>query len=120
MFERLEDECAASSDSGEERPIRCRSCAVVVADESAVFGEGGRPAVATFFNPSGELMEVMTVRTAPGLRPVGRPTSDFSWFPGTSWTVGACVGCGLQLGWWYRRTEGGEFAGLITERVLCG
>jgi len=117
VFERSEEDQPDRLEVDESPPIRCRFCDAEVALESAVFGVADRAPVSTFFNPAGELMEVLTVRNAPGLRGVGASTAEFSWFPGTAWTVGACGGCGLQLGWLYRRRDGTGFAGLLTDRV---
>ncbi len=118
MFDRDEQASPERLDDDASEPIRCRFCDYALAAEAEVFGVGDRPAVATFFNPSGELMEVVTVRVAPGLRSVGPPTTEFSWFAGTAWTVGACGGCGVQIGWRWASTDGPEsFAGLLTDRI---
>jgi cereblon len=121
VFEPHEEGSTAGAAIEDGEPIRCRFCGSEIAHEGAVFGVDDRAAVSTFFNPQGQLMEVLTVRVAPGLRPVGIPTREFSWFPGTAWQVGACSGCGLQIGWTWRRLDGTEparFAGLLTDRIL--
>ena len=49
------------------------------------------------------------------------PTSEYSWFPGYSWTIGACKVCGEHLGWvfWTREDDEWkkEFISLIVTRL---
>ena len=54
---------------------------------------------------------------APGCRPAGPASSDFTWFPGFRWRIACCEGCRIHLGWSFG--DGGEagFHGLILNRL---
>ena len=72
----------------------------------------------TFFNPAGQVFRIGCFREAPGCRPTGDPSREFTWFKGYAWRVAACRDCGIQLGWLY--TGGGPppaFFGLILARL---
>ena len=69
----------------------------------------------TVFNPAGKLFTILCFADAPGAQVHGIPSSDFTWFPGYRWTVAACLGCGIHIGW---RFEGQDiFFGLIKPRL---
>jgi hypothetical protein len=70
----------------------------------------------TFVNPGGFVHVVGCFAFATGLSYVGAPETAFSWFPGWSWQIAACLGCGVHLGWIYRST-GDQFHGLLTARL---
>jgi hypothetical protein len=71
-----------------------------------------------FRNPSGQLFSILTVTRAPGCKPVGSSTTDFTWFEGHAWTVCLCGKCGQQMGWKY--TGKTSFFGLIRSRLVSG
>lgn len=74
----------------------------------------------TFFNPAGQVFRIGCFREAPGARPVGPPSSEFSWFRGYRWQVAVCGGCRAHLGWLF--TGAGAppaFFGLILERLTA-
>lgn len=71
-----------------------------------------------FTNPSGFIFDIITFYSAAGCLDAGVPTSEFTWFPGHSWSYAMCSRCGSHLGWKYT----GEFSfyGLIKSRLIKG
>lgn len=71
-----------------------------------------------FANPDGYIFDIITFNAADGCREQGKPTLEFTWFPGYSWSFALCSRCGLHLGWKYS----GEFSfyGLIRARLIKG
>ena len=63
-------------------------------------------------NPAGILFRILTFSEAPGVRALGSPTAEFTWFPGYSWQVSLCGNCREQLGW--------QFIGPVPPRVFFG
>lgn len=112
---------APDTQEEEERVLRCRACGTPIASERDVFGVGGASPVQTFVNPAGFVWEILTLRAAPGAIVHGRPTSDFTWFAGTTWRFAACSGCGGHLGWFYEGArEPTSFYGLVRDRLHLG
>ena len=101
--------------------LRCIACEVEITSLSQLFGKDGEPPDRVFFNPAGLVMKLLTVRRATNLRLVGSPTDEFSWFPGWTWRIALCAGCGGQLGWLFEALGDGEppsFWGLLRERLV--
>lgn len=98
--------------------LLCVSCGRVITDRSQTISVSGKHRH-TFFNPAGLVYELGCFREAPGCTPAGEPSSEFSWFPGYVWQVGACSGCSAHLGW---RFQSGDdvFFGLIVSRIVEG
>jgi cereblon len=83
-----------------DRPwICCAECGAPVADERDVFHMAADGPVAAFVNPGGFVHEIVTVRAVQEVRLLGPAVSEDSWFPGYTWTIGCCGGCGAHLGW---------------------
>jgi hypothetical protein len=72
----------------------------------------------TFANPHGIVFEIGCFRTAPGCGRVGPRSEEFAWFAGHSWQVGLCAACLVHLGWYFATPGGGNFYGLILERLV--
>jgi hypothetical protein len=70
-----------------------------------------------FRNPHGIFFHIGCFETAPGCEPLGEATEEWTWFPGYSWQVALCMGCGTHLGWRYRSRTGDLFHGLILDRL---
>jgi hypothetical protein len=68
-------------------------------------------------NPHGVVWTFRCYARAPGCAPVGPPSSEFTWFPGHSWQIEHCTGCGWHLGWPFRSADRG-FHGLIAGRLV--
>jgi cereblon len=103
----------------EYRRIRCRVCNNEVADPGDVF-RAGEDAVQVFVNQAGYAHEVITVLDAWNVVISGRPTTEFSWFPGYAWRHVLCGGCGNHVGWLYETVVGGSprvFVGFRRDEV---
>jgi len=48
----------------------------------------------------------------------GAITDDFSWFPGYGWKIAGCGTCLTHLGWLFVSGDGGNFHGLILDRLV--
>jgi hypothetical protein len=95
----------------------CRACGAVVTtpDRAIVVREAHAHHV---FNPAGVLFYIGCFADAPGVRAVGPRSDQFSWFPGHSWIVTVCAGCGRHLGWLFLSgAGGGGFHALILDRL---
>ena len=96
--EQLDDE--SETDEESERVLTCAACAHVVAKRAAIFAAPGTTApVQVFANPHGRVFEVLALRSVTGVRIVGEPTSDATWFRGYAWSVALCTSCLTHLGW---------------------
>ncbi len=71
-----------------------------------------------FKNPDGYVFDIITFCKADGCREEGKPTLDFTWFIGHSWSFALCSRCGLHLGWKYMGKH--SFYGLIKARLVKG
>ena len=78
--------------------VRCAACSREIArlaDRIAAAPDE----LHTFMNPQGEVFELVRFARADGARAFGRPSHQFSWYPGHAWRYAGCRGCGAQLGW---------------------
>ena len=109
------DEGPDRGDGG--RRIVCRACGQAVTTEQARTERNGSHRH-VFANPHGYVYDLALFNAAPGCRCVGAPSTEFPWFPGSSWQVAACRRCGLHLGWRFAPLAGGRaFYGLIADRL---
>ena len=100
----------------EEFSIRCRHCGSGVTSSEHGLEVDGRKQH-TFFNPAGLLFEIGSFSAAPGCANMGRPTTEFCWFPGFAWRYAHCAACGTHLGWQFV-SEADAFWGLVLERLI--
>jgi len=70
----------------------------------------------TFVNPGGFVHDLRCFGFAEGLAELGAPAPGFSWFPGWTWQIVHCAGCGVHLGWRYRCARE-TFWGLLAARL---
>ena len=68
-------------------------------------------------NPHGFVWTFHCFARAPGCAPVGRPSTEFTWFPGHTWQIVQCAGCAWHLGWLFSSPER-RFHGLIAGRLV--
>jgi cereblon len=72
--------------------------------------------MAAYANPAGFTHETLTLEgvlreTEDGGEAIflqGEPSTESSWFPGYSWTIAGCRGCGRHLGWRFDTVAGLE------------
>lgn len=69
----------------------------------------------TVFNPAGRVFTIVCFKEAPGAATQGLPSDEFTWFPGYRWTIAACRGCSIHIGWRYDGAD--VFFGLIKGRL---
>lgn len=103
------------SDKPIGRAVLCASCSAQISDTSQRIEVSGRHQH-TFFNPAGNVYQVVCFANAPGCRGIGPFSAEFSWFPGHRWQIGVCARCSEHLGWHFA----GEiaFTALIEPRIL--
>jgi len=67
-----------------------------------------------YVNPHGYVHDMFTVRRVQNVSYSGRAHTEFSWFPGYSWTVMNCSTCGAHMGWKFksRRLKPAKFYGI--------
>ncbi len=107
---------ATTDDDTSGRRLLCAACRrwiTAAADRIAIDGKSQH----TFVNPHGLVFQLTTYRDAPGCVPTGALSTDWSWFPGHSWQIQRCGGCGAHLGWSFH-AESARFWGLITDRLV--
>jgi len=60
----------------------CLRCNSVITNKNDVFSMSVEGPLGAYVNPGGHVHETLTVVQAKGLRLVGRPSEEHSWFPG--------------------------------------
>jgi len=91
--------------------IFCAACRRPITTDAARFEIGGRHEHECV-NPHGWRWRIGCFAAAEGLAIVSEPESHWSWFPGYTWEIENCAGCGTLIGWRYR-AGGFMFHGLI-------
>ena len=76
-----------------------------------------------FANPHGHVFEIGCFSKAEGCVSVSDSSSEFTWFPGYSWKIGACTGCAAHLGWVFSLDNPGSdnltyFYALILDKLI--
>ena len=108
--------------SREEEVILCRLCSSIIT-RSAHQTLVGATFSHTFANPHGHVFEIGCFTEAEGFVPVSRPSSEFTWFLGYSWEIGACSGCSAHIGWKFSLDSPSvsgphRFYGLILDKLI--
>ncbi|KAL3844200.1 hypothetical protein ACJIZ3_001603 [Penstemon smallii] len=85
--------------------LRCKTCETHIAKRSDMIVMSSDGPLGAFANPHGFVHEVMTIYRAEGIAVTGPPVKEFSWFPGYAWSVGECITCGAQMGWYFSATK---------------
>ncbi|XP_052209536.1 uncharacterized protein LOC127812955 isoform X2 [Diospyros lotus] len=62
--------------------VRCKDCKNVIGKRSDMLMMSCEGPLGAYVNPHGCVHEIMTLREANGLFPVGGPVEEYSWFPG--------------------------------------
>jgi hypothetical protein len=92
---------------------RCRRPITTTGDQIEIDGLREHSQV----NPHGFVWTFRCFSRAPGCRPLGPPSTEFTWFPGHSWQIARCGGCAWHLGWRFASPDR-QFHGLITGRLI--
>lgn len=101
----------------EELWLRCAACGARIAPERARIDVDGAHEH-EFMNPAGTRFRVLCFSTAPGCMPEGERSTVWTWFPGRSWQVVLCRGCGVHVGWSFHREGVSPFHGLVGDRLV--
>lgn len=110
------EDAARSGDEADRESVRCATCGHDLAEPNDRIEVGGSFAH-VFMNPAGLVFEISLYARARGVVARGERSSDWSWFPGTSWTVGLCGECAAHLGWIFDGAST-SFVGLIADRIV--
>ncbi len=99
-----------------QKRLICKTCSchITSAEHRTVIDQSHRH---TFFNPSGAVFEIGCFRQAYSCNPVGRPSSEFSWFASMVWTPVVCSECLSHLGWVFEGNSR-RFYGLILKQLV--
>ena len=100
----------------DDRWYICRQCGQRIARIGERIRMQGSDAH-TFANPSGIVYEIICFRSAEGVRFLGLPSSEFTWFAGFVWRVVICSACLTHIGWFFSNQGGNMFFGLISDRI---
>jgi hypothetical protein len=96
--------------------LLCAACLSFIAEARSRISVNGAHAH-TFINPAGVIHKVGCFANAPGARAVGEACAYWTWFPGFSWRVAVCGGCGEHIGWCFLAAEQ-RFVALLLERII--
>jgi hypothetical protein len=119
--DRIEDEQSESVEGDvlieEEEILLCAACGnSITANGQRISVDGGHEH--TFVNPGGYLFHVGCFKEAPGCLQVGRSTTEFAWFRGSSWKHAVCGSCLENLGWVFHYPSQNRFYGLILDMLI--
>lgn len=104
-----------TTDRSRKGYLYCVSCEHVighVTDRIEVMGEHEY----AMTNPYGITHRFGCYSQAPGVEVVGQPVAADTWFPGFTWRLAHCEGCGGHMGWVFERGRE-SFCGLIVSRI---
>jgi hypothetical protein len=127
MFRRLTDnqienitkELSKKKEKGKKDPvIRCKNCGNMITSVDAVMNVAGQHRH-TFKNPAGIVYTIGCFSSAKGCFNMGEPTSEFTWFPGYTWSYSVCSKCYTHMGWFFQSGDS-IFYGLILNRLEGG
>jgi hypothetical protein len=97
--------------------VRCAACGHALTQHDARLEVDGRH-VHTFVNPHAYAFTITCWHEAPGCVRAGPSSTEWTWFPGHTWTVILCGGCAAHVGWAFDGTKSTEtFVGLVQDRI---
>ncbi len=96
--------------------LLCAACGHAITSGDARLEVDGAH-VHTRMNPDGHEFTFGCFAAAPGCVARGAPSKQATWFAGFFWWIEVCAGCGVHLGWLFFADGGGEFHGLVLERL---
>jgi hypothetical protein len=103
-------------DTNEENFLLCKICAHIVTSLSYRVSENGHH-THIFSNPQGIVFEIGCFSSAQGCKNISKPTLEYTWFPGYSWSISVCANCEAHLGWFYQSHDT-SFYGLILDNLI--
>ncbi len=97
--------------------ILCRYCQHEITSEPETIEVKGKHGH-TYYNPEGIIYNIGCFAIAQGCTVYGKPTYEFTWFPGFNWRFAICANCRVHLGWHYQSVKEGSFFGLIVNKLI--
>uniref|UniRef100_UPI00358E20E6 protein cereblon n=1 Tax=Myxine glutinosa TaxID=7769 RepID=UPI00358E20E6 len=82
----------------------CKNCRCEITTQSDIFSLSRSGPMAAYVNPHGYVHEALTVHKTTNVNLAGRPSTQYSWFPGYAWTIAQCRHCGHHVGWKFSAT----------------
>lgn len=82
----------------------CAACATRLAREDWALDASARGPL-VFANPHGKFFELLLVTHVVGGVFERGATTEFTWFSGYAWRIGACMGCRSHIGWQFEATH---------------
>jgi len=79
--------------------LACIQCGANITDKGELFSLSQKGPTSAYVNPGGHVHETVTFYKAKNLSLTGRPSTEYSWFPGYAWTVASCKTCHAHMGW---------------------
>jgi hypothetical protein len=99
-----------------KKKLLCRLCLnEITSEEYGIAVQGAHSH--TFMNPRGIVFRIACFLNAQGCFIVGKPTLEYTWFPGYTWSHVICSNCLNHLGWHYQ-SGGSSFFGLILDQLM--
>ncbi len=95
--------------------LLCRYCRCIITDDDQKTTREGQ-FIHYRTNPAGVAFEFGCYVDALGCSTLGEVTTEHTWFPGYSWKLAVCQGCGEHLGWLFKGDD--SFYGLIQDRLV--
>ncbi len=115
----LETVHAPGEGEEEDLHILCSVCGHIITRPSeAITIRGARHHV--FANPYGLVFETACFKRAKGCVVTGRPSDEFTWFPGHQWQIALCGSCLNHLGWWFSSGRNAFFCLIIDQLIFPG
>lgn len=109
-----EPDAGAAARTAADRVLVCAACGhPVTRDSERVAVDGAHESMRV--NLAGMVFRVGCFARAPGTRPVGEISGNWTWFAGHTWQVVVCSRCGEHLGWLYRGPS--RFHGLLLDAL---
>lgn len=100
----------------EKRYFLCKLCRNTITSYETKINVNGHHSH-SFINPAGIEYNIGCFSSASGCNAMGQPTSEFTWFPGFSWSYAICTKCMIHMGWSYQ-SSGSVFYGLILDNLI--
>ncbi|CAG4942173.1 unnamed protein product [Parnassius apollo] len=83
----------------------CSSCMAEIARREDIFAMSSDGVHSNYTNLGGYMHDIVTVSRASNTHLSGRPSREYSWFPGYAWTIAVCASCMAHVGWRFDCTK---------------
>jgi hypothetical protein len=111
----IEPDSDKQKETEREHLILCRFCGNNITSPAEII-EINCKHNHSFTNPAGNTFTIGCFLTAKGCLNYGEPTTEYTWFPGFTWSYAICSDCNSHLGWFYK-SQNNSFYGLILKNL---